>query len=106
MSDSSSPRSVSEESIKIKYEYEPSEGEVKLEGLDELIGSLSNLSLESKCCMPKPVMKPKREEPLQKFENEAELSLKLFSKLPCIKSLSKNLVIKDYESEEALESLR
>ena len=50
MNDSSSPLSVSEESIKIKYEYEPSEGEVKLDGLDELIGSLSNLSLESKCC--------------------------------------------------------
>ena len=50
MNDSSSPLSVSEESIKIKYEDEPSEGEVKLDGLDELIGSLSNLSLESKCC--------------------------------------------------------
>lgn len=48
--DSDSPKSVSGESIRIKYEYEPSEGEVKLDGLEDVIASLSNMSLESKCC--------------------------------------------------------
>ena len=83
-----------EDSLKIEYESDS-----KASDIESLCKPLSCMSLDKRY----ENIRSKLKQSTVKFKDEAELSKRIISKLPCIKSCNKVTMLKDYESERDLD---
>lgn len=83
----------SDSSIKLEYD--------SASNIDSICRPLSDLSLEKRPAETKSKLKMRAEAQIS-FKDEADLSKRVISKLPCIKSCNKRTVLKDLESVKEL----